>query len=100
MLRLSGERIGNYEILGLLGEGGMAVVYRARQINVGRDVAFKVIEARLANSPDFIKRFEREAHTIANLNHPHILKLFDFGHHEGLVYLVAAGRQSCPVAAQ
>jgi serine/threonine protein kinase len=88
MLRLSGERIGNYEILGLLGEGGMAVVYRARQINVGRDVAFKVIESRLANSPDFIKRFEREAHTIANLNHPHILKLFDFGHHEGLVYLV------------
>jgi serine/threonine protein kinase len=88
MLQLSGERIGNYEILGLLGEGGMAVVYRARQINVGRDVAFKVIESRLANSPDFIKRFEREAHTIANLNHPHILKLFDFGHHEGLVYLV------------
>ncbi len=88
MLRLTGERIGNYEIIGLLGEGGMAVVYRARQINVQRDVAFKVIESRLANSPDFIKRFEREAHTIANLNHPHILKLFDFGQHENLIYLV------------
>ncbi len=88
MLRLSGERIGNYEILGLLGEGGMAVVYRARQLNIQREVAFKVIESRLADSPDFIKRFEREAHTIANLNHPHILKLFDFGHYEGLVYLV------------
>ncbi len=88
MLRLTGARIGNYEIIGLLGEGGMAVVYRARQINVQRDVAFKVIESRLANSPDFIKRFEREAHTIANLNHPHILKLFDFGQHESLIYLV------------
>jgi serine/threonine-protein kinase len=88
MLRLTGERIGNYEIIGMLGEGGMAVVYRARQVNVQRDVAFKVIESRLANSPDFIKRFEREAHTIANLNHPHILKLFDFGQHESLIYLV------------
>ncbi len=88
MLRLTGDRIGNYEIIGMLGEGGMAVVYRARQVNVQRDVAFKVIESRLANSPDFIKRFEREAHTIANLNHPHILKLFDFGQHESLIYLV------------
>ncbi|MCE7948672.1 MAG: serine/threonine protein kinase [Chloroflexi bacterium CFX4] len=88
MLQLTGERIGNYEITGMLGEGGMAVVYRARQINVQRDVAFKVIESRLASSPDFIRRFEREAHTIANLNHPHILKLFDFGQHESLIYLV------------
>ncbi|CAG1015676.1 serine/threonine-protein kinase PpkA [Anaerolineae bacterium] len=88
MSELIGRKLGQYEITGLLGEGGMARVYRARQANVKRDVAIKVIESRLAHNPDFIKRFEREAETVAALNHPHILKLFDFGQQDDLLYLV------------
>jgi serine/threonine-protein kinase len=88
MADLTGRQIGQYEILGRIGAGGMATVYRARQMNVGRDVAIKVIESRYADDPQFIQRFRREAQTIAALNHPHILKLFDFGEVEGLIYLV------------
>lgn len=88
MADLIGLKLGQYEITSLLGEGGMATVYRARQLNVKRDVAIKIIESRLARNPDFIKRFEREAQTIAALNHPHILKLFDFGQLDDLLYLV------------
>ncbi len=88
MANLIGQRLGNYEITELLGEGGMATVYRARQTTIRRDVAIKVIESKLARSPEFIKRFQREAETIAALGHPHILKLFDFGQHEDLLYLV------------
>ncbi len=88
MSDLIGRKLGQYEITALLGEGGMARVYRAHQSNVKRDVAIKVIESRLAHNPDFIKRFEREAQMIAALNHPHILKLFDFGQQNDLLYLV------------
>ncbi|MFN8421525.1 MAG: protein kinase [Anaerolineae bacterium] len=88
MVDLIGRRLSNYEITGLLGEGGMATVYRARQLNVRRDVAIKIIEPRLARTVQFAKRFEREADTIASLNHAHILKLFDFGQDGELVYLV------------
>jgi serine/threonine protein kinase len=79
MADLIGQRLGQYEITSKLGSGGMATVYRARQASVGRDVAIKVIESKLAESPEFLKRFEREARTIAALSHPHVLKLFDFG---------------------
>ncbi len=83
-----GRRIGNYEITGLLGEGGMAAVYRARQLNIKRDVAIKVMDEKLARQSDFARRFEREAETIADLNHAHILKLFDYGQQDDVVYLV------------
>ncbi len=83
-----GRRIGNYEITGLLGEGGMAIVYRARQLNIKREVAIKVMDERLARQSDFARRFEREAETIADLNHAHILKLFDYGQQDDQVYLV------------
>src|SRR5215468_6811091 len=88
MTSLIGQRLGNYEIVAALGEGGMATVYRARQLNIKREVAVKVIRPQLAQTKDFIRRFEREAETIAVLDHPHIIKLFDYGHHEGMVYLV------------
>src|SRR5258706_7526682 len=88
MADLIGQRIYNYEITGVLGKGGMAIVYRARQLNIQREVAIKVIKPDLAETDDLIKRFEREANTVASLSHPHILKLFDFGQHEGLLYLV------------
>jgi serine/threonine protein kinase len=85
---LTGQRIGNYTITGTLGKGGMAVVYRAKQSNIDRDVAIKVIKPDLAETADLIQRFEREANTVAALSHPHIMKLFDFGEHDDLLYLV------------
>jgi serine/threonine protein kinase len=90
MADLIGQKLGQYEITALLGEGGMAAVYRARQLNIKRDVAVKVIESKLAHNPEFVKRFEREAQTIATPNHPHILKLFDYGQYENLIYYGAS----------
>ncbi len=88
MADLVGRRLGQYDITGLLGEGGMAAVYRARQVSMKRDVAIKVIEPRLARMADFARRFDREAETIASLSHPHILKVFDYGTQDDVVYLV------------
>src|SRR5262245_2260524 len=88
MSSLIGQRLGQYEIVALLGKGGMATVYRAHQSSMGRDVAIKVIKPDLAESGDFVSRFEREARTVAGLSHPHILKVFDYGQYGDLVYLV------------
>jgi eukaryotic-like serine/threonine-protein kinase len=72
----SGSRLGTYEIVGPLGAGGMGEVYRARDTRLGRDVAIKVLPAEVASSPDRLARFEREARTVAGLNHPNIVTLF------------------------
>ncbi len=88
MSSLIGQRLGQYEIISLLGKGGMASVYRARQVSIDRDVAVKVIRPDLAEAVDFIKRFEREAKTVASLSHLHILKVFDYGEQGDIVYLV------------
>lgn len=88
MSNLSGKRLGQYEILNVLGRGGMATVYRAHQASMDRDVAVKVITGNLADNPDFIARFERESRLIARLQHPHILPVYDFGQEDGLIYLV------------
>src|SRR6476620_2321841 len=69
----AGEQLGPYEILSLLGKGGMGEVYRARAPRVGRDVAIKV------SAREFEERFAREARTIASLNHPNICHLYDVG---------------------
>src|SRR5579859_2071951 len=74
--------------MSLLGEGGMASVYRAHQVSVERQVAIKVLKPTLSEREDFIRRFNREAHTVAALSHPHILKIFDFNQQDDLVYLV------------
>src|SRR5437879_4009754 len=68
-----GTRLGPYEILTLIGAGGMGEVYRARDTRLGRDVAIKVSAER------FSERFEREARAVAALNHPHICTLYDVG---------------------
>jgi tetratricopeptide (TPR) repeat protein len=67
------------EILGILGEGGMGVVYKARQPNLDRVVALKILGARYARDAAFAKRFQREARALAKLNHPNIVAVFDFG---------------------
>jgi serine/threonine-protein kinase len=85
---LIGQTLGQYEIISTLGAGGMATVYRARQKSMDRYVAVKVIKQDLVGTKDFLARFEREARTVANLSHPHILKVFDFGNQGNTLYLV------------
>ena len=67
-----GTRIGPYEVAALIGQGGMGEVYRALDTNLGRQVAIKVLPAALAQDAERLARFEREARTLAALNHPHI----------------------------
>jgi len=82
------QRLGPYEILAAIGAGGMGEVYRARDTRLNRIVAIKVLPAHLADKPELRDRFEREAKTIASLNHPHICTLYDIGHQDGVDYLV------------
>ena len=74
-----GTRIGPYEIVTLLGAGGMGEVYRAVDTRLGRDAALKVLPAALAGDPDRRARFEREARAVAALSHPNIVVLYDVG---------------------
>lgn len=84
----SGQRFGQYELQSIIGRGGMALVYRARQINLSRDVAVKIIGGQAVGKADFIARFKREADLIARLEHPHILPIYDYGQEGEFLYLV------------
>ncbi len=84
----SGTHLGPYEILAPLGAGGMGEVYRARDANLGRDVAIKVLPAELADNPEALSRFEREARAVAQLSHPNILAIHDFGRQGETAYAV------------
>ena len=91
MADLTGQDIGRYHIIEQLGQGGMAVVYKAYDTRLDREVAIKVI--RMVNlTPDVVgqmlKRFEREAKSLARLEHPNIIPIHDFGEHDGSPYLV------------
>jgi Tol biopolymer transport system component len=88
MAILPGKRLGPYEILSAIGAGGMGEVYRAKDTRLDRIVAIKALPAHLADKPDLRERFEREARTIASLNHPHICTLYDIGHQDGIDFLV------------
>ncbi len=81
-------RFGPYEIGVSLGVGGMGEVYRARDTRLDRDVAIKVLASSLAQNAEFKRRFEREAKTISQLNHPHICTLHDIGEENGISFLV------------
>src|SRR6266446_933843 len=84
----AGTKLGPYEIVALLGAGGMGEVYRARDTRLERTVAIKVLPEQFSNDTDLKQRFEREAKTISSLNHPHICTLYDVGHQDGVDYLV------------
>ncbi|MDF1711432.1 MAG: serine/threonine-protein kinase [Akkermansiaceae bacterium] len=84
----AGASFGGVEILEPLACGGMGMVYKARQIKLNRIVALKVIDPKLAGFPEFTKRFEREAHALAVLNHPNVVQVYDFGQENELCYLV------------
>ncbi len=83
-----GSRLGPYEIVGLLGAGGMGEVYRARDPRLGRDVAIKVLPATFATDPDRLQRFEQEARATAALNDSNIVAVYDVGTAEGQPYVV------------
>ena len=88
MTILPGRRLGPYEILSAIGAGGMGEVYKARDTRLDRTVAIKVLPTHLADRAELRERFEREARTIASLNHPHICTLHDIGHQDGIDFLV------------
>jgi eukaryotic-like serine/threonine-protein kinase len=85
---VAGSKVGAYEILALLGAGGMGEVYRARDTRLDREVAVKVLNASFSNDPYRLKRFEQEARATSALNHPNILSIYDVGKLDGMPYLV------------
>ncbi|MCA9949459.1 MAG: serine/threonine protein kinase [Anaerolineales bacterium] len=88
MENIIGKQLGPYQVIEPLGEGGMAAVYKGYQPGVDRYVALKVLPKRLAEDPEFIGRFQQEAKILAQLQHPHILPVFDYGESEGYTYIV------------
>ena len=83
-----GQRLGPYEIVAPLGAGGMGEVYKAKDTRLDRFVAVKVLPEQLAKDPDLLARFDREAKSIAGLNHPNILALLDFERQGDIAYAV------------
>src|SRR5204863_185163 len=72
-------RLGPYEVTALLGSGGMAEVYRARDVRLGREVAIKILPEELSSDEESLSRFTREAQTASALNHPHLVTIYDIG---------------------
>jgi serine/threonine-protein kinase len=83
-----GTRLGVYEVTAHIGEGGMGQVFRARDTRLNRDVALKILPAAVANDPDRLARFTREAQTLASLNHAHIAQIYGLEDHDGVRALV------------
>ena len=83
-----GTRLGPYEIIDLIGEGGMGQVYRALDTRLDRTVAIKTLPANATADPDLRQRFEREAKVLSSLSHPYICTLYDVGQQDGADYLV------------
>ena len=85
---LVGRQIGSYQVLSLLGAGGMGEVYQAHDTKLGRKVAIKVLPPAFVHDPERLSRFQREAKLASSLNHPHIVTVYDVGEYEGRQYLV------------
>ncbi len=84
----AGSKLGPYEITAAIGAGGMGEVYKARDTRLERTVAIKILPDHLAGRAELRERFDREAKTIASLNHPHICTLYDTGHQDEIDFLV------------
>lgn len=83
MTLAAGTKLGPYEVVSLIGAGGMGEVYRARDARLGRDVALKILSESFALDPERLRRFEQEVRAVAALNHPNILGLYDIGSQNG-----------------
>jgi hypothetical protein len=86
---MTGRKLGNYEILDKLGEGGMGQVWRARDSRLSRSVAVKILPADVAGDPGRRQRFEQEARALGALNHPNIVAVYDIGQSDGQAYIVS-----------
>src|SRR6266849_6360494 len=86
----AGDKLGQYEVLSLLGQGGMGEVYRARDTTLKRDVALKVLPASFLRDPDRMARFQREAEVLASLDHPNIGPIYGMADSEDSRGLVLA----------
>lgn len=85
----AGTTLGPYEVISLVGAGGMGEVYRARDPRLGREVAIKVLPQQLSGDADRLRRFEQEARAAGMLNHPNILSIYDIGTENGTIYVVS-----------
>jgi len=81
------QQLGKYEIIDEIGKGGFATVYRARDPDLDREVALKVLHPLLMRDPEWVARFRREARAVARLDHPHIVTIYEVGQAEGLLYI-------------
>src|ERR1700726_2694492 len=85
---LVGQTLGHYRIKRQIGYGGMATVFLGEDIHLNREVAVKVFWPRPGETRDFLRRFSREARVLAQLDHPNILPVYDYGEQDGIAYLV------------
>src|SRR5262249_32247891 len=88
MILAADAHVGPYDIVALLGAGGMGEVYRAKDTKLGGEVALKVLPASFTNDPDRVARFRREAQVLASLNHPHIAHIYGLDEANGQQFLV------------
>lgn len=89
MALLPGSKLGRYEIVSVIGAGGMGEVYRARDLDLGRDVAVKIVSEKIGLEGNRLERFQQEARIAASTNHPNILAVYDVGSHHGTPYIVS-----------
>jgi serine/threonine protein kinase len=83
-----GAHLGPYELVGVIGAGGMGTVYRAKDRRLDREVAIKVLPETVAGDPEWLARFQREARALARVSHPNILAIHDLGRDHGVTYVV------------
>ncbi|HOX06188.1 MAG TPA: protein kinase [Planctomycetota bacterium] len=88
MAGLAGMKLGGCELIEEIGQGGMGVIYRARQVSLDRIVAVKILAEHLAHNPSFVERFQREARAIAKVNHPNILAVYDVSNQDGRHFMI------------
>ena len=96
---LIGKRLGWYQVLAKLGEGGMGEVFRATDTRLGRAIALKVLPADTARDPERLARFQREARAVAALNHPHIVTIHSIEESDGIHFLTMELVEGQPLAA-